>query len=294
MVTAVDPPRRGRGPESAPGQGLEPAPGRCPASGRIRHAIVRALPIFFSARLLAVVFVPLLLAAIAWVVVAAWAWDPFVQWLARTAFQWSGKGAELLAGVMAAVAFLLAAVTTALVAIALLAMPVIVRLVAQREYPALERRSGGTFAGSALNALGATLSFIALWLLALPLLIFPPAYIVANMLLNANLNRKLLPYDALAEHADRDELEYDPARRTQAAVHARPVHRAVVTGAGREHLRVAVRGRRVHGDVPRRALAAARLASVIPEGKARAAAALTLGRSSVPSPLPVVSATTPP
>ena len=175
--------------------------------GRVRNAIVRALPIFFSARLLAVVFLPLLVAAIAWLVVAAWAWHPFVDWLARTAFQWSGKGAELVAGIAAAMALLLAAVTTALVAISLLAMPVIVKLVADREYPALERRRAGTFAGSALNALGATTSFLLLWLLALPLLIFPPAYVVANLLLNANLNRKLLPYDALAEHADRDELD---------------------------------------------------------------------------------------
>ena len=152
-------------------------------------------------------FLPLLIAAIAWVVVAAWAWDPFVRWLAHTAFQWSGKGAGLIANVVAAMALLLAAVTTALVAIALLAMPVIVRLVAEREYPTLERLSGGTFAGSALNAFGATVSFLALWLLALPLLIFPPAYVVVNLLLNANLNRKLLPYDALAEHANRDELD---------------------------------------------------------------------------------------
>ena len=152
-------------------------------------------------------FLPLLIAAIAWVFVAAWAWDPIIRWLAHTAFQWSGKGADLIASVVAAMALLLAAVTTALVAIALLAMPVIVRLVAEREYPTLERRSGGTFAGSALNAFGATVSFLALWLLALPLLIFPPAYVVANLLLNANLNRKLLPYDALAEHANRDELD---------------------------------------------------------------------------------------
>ena len=178
-----------------------------PRPGRVRNAIVRAFPIFFSARLLAVVFLPLLIAAIAWVVVAAWAWNPFVQWLAHTAFQWSGKGAELFASVVAAMALLLAAVTTALIAIALLAMPVIVKLVAEREYPTLERRGGGTFAGSALNAFGATVSFLALWLLALPLLIFPPAYVVANLLLNANLNRKLLPYDALAEHADRHELD---------------------------------------------------------------------------------------
>ena len=173
----------------------------------IRGAIARSLPIFFSARLLAVVFLPLLAAAIVWVMIAVWAWDPFVRWLAQSAFQWSGKGADLIASVTAAMALLLAAVTTALVAIAILAMPLIVKLVAEREFPTLERRNGGSLTGSLLNALGATLSFLALWLLALPLLIFPPAYVVANLLLNANLNRGLLPYDALAEHADEGEIE---------------------------------------------------------------------------------------
>ena len=173
----------------------------------VRSAITRAVPIFFSARLVAVVFLPLLGAAIAWVLIAWLSWTPLVHWLATTLFSWSGKFGEVAAGVLAAVILMLAAVSTALIAIALLAMPVIVELVAKREFPTLERRRGGTFAGSLFNALRATLTFLVLWLLILPLLLFPPAYIAANLLLNANLNRRLLPYDALAEHADSRELD---------------------------------------------------------------------------------------
>ena len=66
---------------------------------------------------------------------------------------------------------------------------------------------GGTFAGSLLNALGAVAAFVPLWLLALPLLVFPPVYVAASILLNAWLNRRLLPYDALALHADEGAYE---------------------------------------------------------------------------------------
>ena len=173
----------------------------------MRAALIRAIPIFFSARLMVVVFLPLVIAAIAWLLVAWWVWEPLVGWIGRTLFAWSGRFAEFAAGLVAAITLMLAAVASALVAIAVLAMPVIVELVAKREFPALERRKGGGFAGSLWNALGATLSFIGMWLLALPLLIFPPAWIVANLLLNANLNRRLLPYDALSEHADCNEID---------------------------------------------------------------------------------------
>ena len=168
--------------------------------------MIRAIPVFFSARLMAVVLLPLLGAVIAWGLIAWWAWEPLVQWLARTMFSWGGNFGELIAGVLAAITLMLAAVLTALIAIAMLAMPVIVELVAVRDFPQLERRRGGTFAGSLFNAMRATATFLVLWLMALPLLIFPPAYIAASIALNANLNRRLLPYDALAMHADRDEI----------------------------------------------------------------------------------------
>jgi CysZ protein len=172
----------------------------------VRSALTRAIPIFFSARLFAVVFLPLLVAAIAWVLVAWWLWEPFVGWLGSNAFGWAGRFGAFMASLLAAITLMIAAVATALVAIALLAMPVIVELVAAREHPALERRKGGTVIGSVVTALRAVLSFVLLWLLSLPLLIFPPAWIAVGMLLNANLNRRMLPYDALSEHADRSEL----------------------------------------------------------------------------------------
>lgn len=161
---------------------------------------------FFSARLLALVALPLVAAAIVWFVVAWLAWQPLVKWLALSLFAWTEFFGPVAAAILAAMMLLVAAVVTALVAIAVLAMPVIVEAVAARDFPTLERRRGGTFMGSLISALGAIAVFVPLWLLTLPLLVLPPAYIVADILLNAWLSRRLLPYDALSVHADRDEL----------------------------------------------------------------------------------------
>ena len=80
----------------------------------------------------------------------------------------SGTGwRAVAAGVVAFIAFMLLAVLSALVAIAVLAMPVIVRTVAERDFPALERRRGGTFAGSIANAVITLGVFVPAWLASL-------------------------------------------------------------------------------------------------------------------------------
>ena len=177
-----------------------------PQRGSIVAALRRSVPVFFSARLFALVLLPLVVAALAWLGVAWLAWDPLVGLLSRSLFGWSESFGPVAASLLAAVLLMAAAVVTALIAIAVLAMPVIVEAVAKRDFATLERRRGGTFAGSLLNALGAIAVFAPLWLLTLPLLFFPPVYIAASILLNAWLNRRLLPYDALALHAGPAEL----------------------------------------------------------------------------------------
>jgi uncharacterized protein involved in cysteine biosynthesis len=138
---------------------------------------------------------------------------PLSQWLAVAMFDAprDAAGAPTGWGVIAAaiavfLGFAAAALVTALVAIAVLAMPVIVRVVAARDYPTLERRRGGTFAGSIANAVVTVLVFVPLWIASLLLLALPPVFVVASLVLSAWLNQRLLRYDALAEHADAGEL----------------------------------------------------------------------------------------
>jgi len=120
-----------------------------------------------------------------------------------------GDGAFSLfaASAFAALLLMLAAVLTALVAVAVLAMPVIVDAVADRDFPALATLRGGTFVGSVVNAAAAIAVYFPLWLLTLLLLALPPIYVAVSLLLNAWLNQRLFRYDALALHAGRDEMQ---------------------------------------------------------------------------------------
>src|SRR5690606_148650 len=53
----------------------------------------------------------------------------------------------------------------------------------------------------------ATLVFLVLWLLTLPLWLVAPLAAVASVLVSANLNQKLFRYDALSEHASAEEMQ---------------------------------------------------------------------------------------
>jgi hypothetical protein len=93
---------------------------------------------------------------------------------------------------------------TAMVITELVAMPVIVSVVG-REYPGLARRSGGTVLGSIANAAVAILIFALLWLGTLPLWLTGVGALIVPALNSAYLNQRLFRYDALSEHASRDE-----------------------------------------------------------------------------------------
>jgi uncharacterized protein involved in cysteine biosynthesis len=172
-------------------------------------ALARAIPILFSGRIVALATLPLLVAAIVWLAIAIAAWSPLTGALADVfgarpadASLWQRAAAD----VVAALIFMALAAASAFAAIALLAMPVIVRAVASRDFPALAAQRGGSFVGSARNATIALLIFVPLWLLSLALLVVPPAYAAATLLLNAWLSQRMFRYDALAEHASAEEI----------------------------------------------------------------------------------------
>lgn len=170
-------------------------------------ALARALPILFTPRIVALAFLPLLIAAIVWTGIAIGTWHPFTAWLVSIV----GASPESLwpriaADAVAAIGYAVLAVATAFAAVAVLAMPVIVRTVATRDFPALAARHGGTFAGSLGNALAALAIFAVLWIASLVLLFVPPVYAAVSLVLNAWLTQRMFRYDALAEHADPAEI----------------------------------------------------------------------------------------
>lgn len=96
---------------------------------------------------------------------------------------------------------------TAVLIIGVFGMPVMVNHVAERYHPGLVRRRGGTFAGSAWNAIAALFWFILLAVVSLPLWLVPLLWPVIGILLVGYFNQRVFRYDALAEHADAAEIE---------------------------------------------------------------------------------------
>ncbi|MTV40587.1 EI24 domain-containing protein [Duganella radicis] len=96
-------------------------------------------------------------------------------------------------------------ILTALIFIGVVAMPVIGRHVGLRHYPQLEQRKGGSILGSVGVALGGMAVFMGLWILTLPLYLFPPLAVAVQALLWGWLTTRVMVYDTLADYASAEE-----------------------------------------------------------------------------------------
>ena len=96
---------------------------------------------------------------------------------------------------------------TALFILGVFGMPKMVDYVAERTFPTLERRHGGSLAGSIWNGFVALAGMLLFFLISLPLWILPPLWPLIPLVIFAWVNQRLLRYDALADHADRLEMQ---------------------------------------------------------------------------------------
>jgi uncharacterized protein involved in cysteine biosynthesis len=181
----------------------------------VMQALLRAGGNLLEPRILALVLLPVLGSFVLWTVLAwvFWdAWTGFVAGMLRTTVvagwlqDWNVVWIIDYTAVLAVfVAILPAMLVTALVITEIAAMPVIVGFVAERHYPGLARAAGGSAAGSIANAAAATVIFALLWVFTLPLWLTGIGAVLAPVLTTAYLNQRIFRYDALAEHAGRDE-----------------------------------------------------------------------------------------
>ena len=95
---------------------------------------------------------------------------------------------------------------TALLILGVAGMPAMVEHVASRSYPQLERRRGGSLAGSIWNGLVALAGMIGWFALSLPLWLFPPLWPLIPVAVIGWVNQRILRYDAIAEHGDVNEM----------------------------------------------------------------------------------------
>ncbi|MBU0689717.1 MAG: EI24 domain-containing protein [Gammaproteobacteria bacterium] len=180
-------------------------------------ALLVALKTFFHPRMLALVLWPMLLATMLWVGAAFIFWGSWMASLTglvqQTGLeQWIAQGFLAIAPhyFIATVLVLLllpAIYVTALMITAIFSMPAMVDHVAAKNYPNLERKQGGTTAGNVSNAVLAVSVYCLGWIISLPLWLFTPFALVLPIVLMAYLNQRLFRYDALAEHASRDEID---------------------------------------------------------------------------------------
>lgn len=179
------------------------------------NALTRAARDLFDRRIIAMVFLPMLGSIVLWTVLAWIFWDAWTGGIAgamgsTTVAGWlQGWSAtwviDYTAALVVLIAILPAVFVTALVITEIIAMPVIVRFIGERYHPDLKRKAGGTVIGGIVNAAIGISVFAVLWIFTLPLWLTGVGAILAPVLTSAYLNQRMFRYDALSEHASREE-----------------------------------------------------------------------------------------
>lgn len=96
-------------------------------------------------------------------------------------------------------------VVASLLAVSVLMVPSMLALVAERRFPALEKKRGGSIAGSLVTSFAATLAALLALLVSIPLWLVPPLVLVLPPLIWGWLTTRVMSYDMLADHASGDE-----------------------------------------------------------------------------------------
>lgn len=179
----------------------------------------RAFLMQFNLKMFLLSLLPSLLALGLWAVVLYWSLQPFIDYLQQ--YFLDNNGFEFASNVLSFFGLLtLKAIIVPLVAMWLLlplmlltallfvtciAMPLINHTVSQQYFPQLEKRYGGSWWRSLGFALICVVLFLILWLVTLPLTLFPPLGIIIQPILLGWLTYRVMAYDALATHASPEE-----------------------------------------------------------------------------------------
>ena len=101
-----------------------------------------------------------------------------------------------------------ALVVGTLLLVALLVTPAVVRMIAARRFPAMERREGGRWWLGLLWSLGCTAAALVALVLSIPLWFVPPLVLVLPPLIWGWLTCRVLAYDVLSLHAGAGERRF--------------------------------------------------------------------------------------
>ena len=125
-----------------------------------------------------------------------------VRWL-------EGLGLNNLRLVLAPLLLLFLAIPVIVIAsllfVAIFMTPAMVALVAERRFPQLQRKKGGSMLASVFWSLGSTILAVIAMVLSIPLWLVPPLILVLPPLIWGWLTYRVMSYDALADHASGEE-----------------------------------------------------------------------------------------
>jgi hypothetical protein len=181
----------------------------------VAGSLLYGLGNLFHPRMLWLMIWPMLVSLALWGGIALVMWTHLVVRLAELLNQWAlgivrvelGQLSVFLANVALLLLFVPLVYLTALFILGAFGMQKMVDHVATRSFAHLERRHGGSTAGSVWNAIVAFVGMLLLFAVSLPLWLIPVLWPVITLAILTWVNQRLLRYDALAEHADAAEMK---------------------------------------------------------------------------------------
>jgi hypothetical protein len=187
--------------------------------GLLIDSFWRAVGYCLIPRVVALSLLPLLLIAVVAAAGGYFLWSPAVVWVQSAlenaswlSMLWGwlgGFGVSNLPAALAPVLVVLGAmpliVIVCVLAVSMLMTPAMVALVARRRFADLERKRGGSFMTSVLWFLWTTVAALLALVVSVPLWLVPPLVLILPPLIWSWLTYRVMAFDALAEHASKDE-----------------------------------------------------------------------------------------
>ena len=179
----------------------------------------RAAAYCLHPRVIALSFLPLIVMVGLALGLGYFYWEPALEWvrvsldsvsLMTTFWNWlQNMGLGSLKTVLVPLIVIFAVtpvvVILSLILVAVMMTPAMVSLVAERRFPALERKKGGSLAVSVVWSLSSTLLALFVLVLTIPLWLVPPLILVLPPLIWGWLTYRVMSFDALADHASKEE-----------------------------------------------------------------------------------------
>lgn len=126
----------------------------------------------------------------------------FWAWLQRWGL---GDVAAVVAPFMVVLAAAPVLVVVSLLVVTVLMTPALVGVVAQKRFPQLERKRGGSFLASLAWSVGSTVLALIALLVSVPLWLVPPLVLVLPPLIWGWLTYRVMTFDVLSDHASKGE-----------------------------------------------------------------------------------------